>query len=138
MVAEERVRRAVDRYMEAWSEGNRQQLLDVFAEDGEMTDPVGTQPLVGRKAIGEFWDFAHQDGEKTITHRSERIVVCANEALLEFVIEVRLPNNSGLDLRAFNHFVVNEEDRIQSLRAFWDESCMTQPEGMDLFVPDMG
>jgi len=54
------------------------------------------------------------------------------------VIEVRLPNNSGLDLRAFNHFVVNEDGQIQSLRAFWDESCMTQPEGMDLFVPDMG
>jgi hypothetical protein len=48
-----------------------------------------------------------------------------------------LPNNSGLDLRAFTHFVVHEEGRIQSLCAFWDESCMTQPEGMDFFVPDM-
>jgi steroid delta-isomerase len=138
MVAEERVRGAVRRYMEAWGGGKRRQLLELFAEDGEMTDPVGTQPLVGREAIGEFWDFAHQDEEKTITHRPEKIVVCANEALLEFVIEVRLPNNSGLDLRAFNHFVVNEQGQIQTLRAFWDESCMTQPEGMDLFMPDMG
>ena len=138
MVAEEQVREAVRLYMEAWGEGNRQQLLDLFSEEGEMTDPVGTKALAGRKAIGEFWDFAHRDAEKTITHRPQKVVVCANEALLDFVIEVRLPNNSGLDLRAFNHFVVNEEGQIQSLRAFWDESCVTQPEGMDLFVPEMG
>jgi steroid delta-isomerase len=138
MVAGERMREVVDRYLEAWGKGNRQQLLDLFAVNGEMTDPVGTPAFAGRKAIGEFWDFAHQDAEKTITPRPEKLVVCDNEALLAFVIEVRLPNNSGLDLKAFNHFVVNEEGQIQSLRAFWDESCMQQPEGMDLFVPDLG
>jgi steroid delta-isomerase len=137
MVTEEQLRDVINQYMQAWTEGNRQQLIDLFAEDGEFTDPVGTEPIIGRNGIAEFWVRAHPDDGRTITHRPEKVVICANEAILKFVIEVRHPDNKGMNITAFDHFIVNDEGKIQSGRAFWDESCIEQPEGMDLLVPDL-
>jgi steroid delta-isomerase len=32
---------------------------------------------------------------------------------------------------------LNDQGKIKSLRAFWDETSVAKPEGMDLFVPNV-
>ena len=134
----EDVRGVVRNYVEAWATGDRELLLSIFAEDATWCDPVGTPAFVGHKGVETFWDFAHQDSARQLTPEIHRIVVCANEAILDFTMKVRIPHlNQGLDLRVVDRFVVNDQGKIQSANAYWDESCASAPAGMDFFVPNI-
>ena len=137
-VTQDQVRDVVLKYIEAWKTGDRELLLSIFAEDAVWCDPVGTPPFVGHKGVAAFWDFAHQDSRREMTPEVNRIVVCANEALLDFTMKVRVQHlNQGLDLRVVDRFVVNDQGRIQSANAYWDQSSASAPEGMDFFVPNI-
>jgi steroid delta-isomerase len=137
-ITEAEVRAVVLKYVEAWTKGDRQLLLSIFAEDARWCDPVGTPAFVGHEGIATFWDFAHQDSAREMTPEINRIVVCANEAILDFTMKVRIPHlNQGLDLRVVDRFVVNDQGRIQSANAYWDQSCASAPAGMDFFVPNI-
>jgi len=132
------VREVIHKYVEAWTTGDKQLLLSVFAEDAVWCDPVGTPAFVGHKGIAAFWDFAHQDSARELTPQVNRIVVCANEGILDFTMKVRVPKlNQGLDLRVVDRFVVNDQGKIQNANAYWDESSASAPEGMEFFVPNI-
>lgn len=134
----DQVREAIGKYIEAWTNNDRDLLVSLFAEDATWADPVGTPEFVGHAGIAQFWDFAHQDTSRQLTPKPEQIIACANEGILRFVMQVRLPaENKGLDLHVTDHFVLNDAGKIATARAFWDESCVSCPAGMDLFVPDI-
>ena len=47
---------------------------------------------------------------------------------------VRIPSaNQGLNLSIIEYVVINDAGKIKSLRAFWDETSVAKPDGMDLF-----
>lgn len=121
---ESKVRGTVEAYLKAYEKNDRAGLLALFAEDARFTDPVGTPTMVGREAIGKFWDDARKSGA-SLTSELQRIVVCANEAIALFRMKVRGPDGSGLDLDVADHFVINEDGTIREARAFWNPSCMT-------------
>ena len=132
------VRTVIQQYVEAWAKGDKQLLLSIFAEDAVWCDPVGTPAFVGHQGVAAFWDFAHQDSARQLTPRVNRIVACANEGILDFTMQVRVPHlNQGLDLRVVDRFVLNEAGRIQTANAYWDETCASAPEGMDFFAPNI-
>ena len=134
----DQVRHALERYIEAWTTKDKALLLSLFAEDGVLEDPVGTPPFRGHEGIGRFWDFALQDGNRQVTPRLQEIRACGDQGILRFVMEVRLPDrNAGLDLSIVEHAQIDEDGRIRHLRAFWDESSVSCPDGMDLFVPNI-
>lgn len=134
----EQVRRAIEQYVEAWTNNDKDKLLAVFAEDATWEDPVGTPAFVGREGVAQFWDFAHQGEERSLTPKVQQVIACGNEGILRFVMQVRLPEkNQGLNLHVVDHFVVNDDGKVQSARAFWDEACAEVPEGMELFAPNM-
>lgn len=134
------VREVIQKYMEAWSTDNKELLMSLFAEDASWEDPVGSPAFVGHEGISRFWDFAHQGAEqgRTISPQIEQIIACANEGILRFTMQVRLPaENKGLDLHVVDHFVIGDDGKIVRARAFWDESCVSVPEGMELFAPNI-
>lgn len=134
----EQVREVIAKYVDAWTRNDREQLLSLFAEEATWADPVGTPEFVGHAGIAQFWDFAHQDSNRQLTPKPQQVIACANEGILRFVMQVRLPDeNKGLDLLVTDHFVLNDEGKIKTARAFWDETCVSCPEGMELFVPDI-
>lgn len=134
----EQVRQAIEQYVDAWTNNDKAKLLAVFAENATWEDPVGTPAFKGRDGVAQFWDFAHQGEERSLTPKVEQIITCGNEGILRFVMQVRLPEkNQGLDLHVVDHFVVNDDGKVQSARAFWDEACVEVPEGMELFAPNM-
>lgn len=134
----DQVREVIGKYVQAWTTNDRELLISLFAEDAVWADPVGTPEFVGHEGIGQFWDFAHQDSSRQLTPKPEQIIACANEGILRFVMQVRLPaENKGLDLYVTDHFVLNDAGKIVSAKAFWDEACVACPEGMELFIPDI-
>lgn len=133
------VKGVIQKYIEAWTNNDKALLLSIFAEDATWADPVGTPEFVGHEGVGKFWDFAHQDSGRELKPVPHQIIACANEGILRFTMQVRIKGEKkGLDLNVVDHFVLNDQGKIQTAKAFWDETCVAAPEGMELFVPDIG
>ena len=132
------VRNVLESYVRAWATGDRALLLSLFASDCEWSDPVGTPPFKGHDGVARFWDFAHQDTGRQLVPKIHRIVVCANEGIVHFTMQVRAPQvNQGLDLNITDRFVLNEQGLIRIAAAYWDNGCLSVPEGMEGFAPNI-
>jgi steroid delta-isomerase len=132
------VRKVLQNYIKAWKTNDKALLLSIVSDDVVFCDPVGTPEFVGQDGISRFWDFAHTGTDRTLNPVLEEIRACANEGVLRFTMQVRIPSaNQGLNLSIIEYVVINDEGKIKSLRAFWDETSVSKPEGMDLFVPNV-
>jgi steroid delta-isomerase len=120
---EQKTRAALEAYVEAWRKGDRDALLNVFAEDAQWFDPVGTPPFEGHAKIAEFWDRAHTGGA-TLTPQVQRIVACGQEGILLFRMVVRTPDGGGMGIDVCDHMLVNDEGKIQVAKAYWDQQCI--------------
>ena len=66
--------------------------------------------------------------------RAISAIICSNEGILKATMEVRNVNdNTGMDISIIDHFIVNEEGKITSGRAFWDESSISSPPDLNAF-----
>ncbi len=132
------VRHALETYIKAWASNDKALLMSILAEDAIFCDPVGTPEFKGREGVGRFWDFSHQGTARELMPVLEEIRACGNEGILRFTMQVRVPAaNQGLNLSIIEYVVIDDAGKIKSLRAFWDETSVSVPAGMDLFVPDV-
>jgi len=118
MASPEQVQAAVEAYVAAYQENDRDAFLDVFATDGVIVDPVGTLPHAGREARGAFWDTVHQLTER-MTFDVKDVVVCGDEAAMVFRIHAGAAA-AGIVLDAVDIFEVDDDGKIASMRAYWD------------------
>jgi steroid delta-isomerase len=132
------VRKALNNYIKAWATNDKALLMSILSEDAVFCDPVGTPEFIGHEGIGRFWDFSHTGEGRTLTPVLQEIRACANEGILRFTMQVRIPSaNQGLDLSIIEYVLIDDAGKIKSLRAFWDETSVAKPEGMDLFIPNV-
>ena len=54
----QRMRRIVQQLIDALAAGDAARIVELYAEDATVEDPVGTEPLRGRVAIAELYDRA--------------------------------------------------------------------------------
>jgi steroid delta-isomerase len=123
MSDEATIRSVIDKYWAAFSAGDRDGWVALFAEDATLEDPVGTPVRRGHAEIGEFYDQSAGLAD-SIELRSLGITnVCGNEAA--FAMEIR-PAMGGATfvMTAIDVMSFTEDGRIASMRAFW------QPESM--------
>jgi steroid Delta-isomerase len=127
----QKVQAALDNYVLAYTNNDKELFTSLWALDAVFEDPVGAEPCIGLEAISAFWDFGHADG-MTILPAEVQTVVCGSEGILKAVMQVRnTSDNSGMNISIVDHFIVNEEGEIVSGRAFWDENSITQPENVN-------
>jgi steroid delta-isomerase len=132
------VRKTLNNYIKAWATNDKALLMSILSEKAVFCDPVGTPEFVGHEGIGKFWDFSHMGEGRTLTPMLQEIRACANEGILRFVMQVRIPSaNQGLDLSIIEYVKIDDAGKIESLRAFWDETSVAKPDGMDLFNPNV-
>ena len=135
----EKVQSALDNYVLAYKNNDKELFRSLWDDKAIFEDPVGAEPCNGIEAICAFWDIGHSDGME-IKPTNIETVICSNEGILKAVMQVRnLNDNSGMDIAIVDHFVVNAEGKIESGRAFWDESSISQPSdvnSIDINVDD--
>ena len=122
MIAPERVRAAVDAYVDSYRKNDRAACVALFAPSAEWHDPVGEPPHVGHAGIGAFWDQAHAMAD-SIELVPRDVIVCADQAAMVFEIHVTMggaetPTTMIMD--AVEIFVVDDDGLIAELRAYWD------------------
>ncbi|MFL2718359.1 MAG: nuclear transport factor 2 family protein [Gammaproteobacteria bacterium] len=133
------VQSALDNYVLAYKNNDKELFQSLWDDHAVFEDPVGADPCNGIEAICAFWDFGHSNGMEIIPTNVETII-CANEGILKAVMQVRnIADNSGMDISIVDHFIINERGKIISGRAFWDDSTITQPKdvnSIDINVDD--
>ena len=104
-----------DRHQECDLEG----VLELFAEDAVLEDPVGSPVRVGREALREFFRTTHQRNGRLRIERPGPVVVCGREAACHIRASAVV---TGFErtLDVYYTVMVDEENRsITSLRAFF-------------------
>jgi len=108
------------RAMEAVQGGQRNDWLDLFADDATLEDPVGAVPgLRGKEAIAGFWD-AGIEGLENVRFDVRRTHEAPREVVVLADISITAPGGASARYDAAIHYTVDDSGDITSLRAFWD------------------
>ena len=107
---------------------DKQSWLALFDQDALVQDPIGKSPLdpegnghKGIAAIEKFYDtvIANGDIEFTIIESIPCADECANYAQI-----VNLVGDVRIETKMIVIYCINSNDKIESLRAFWDYKKM--------------
>jgi len=117
------IRSAVDAYCAAFTNGDRDAYVGLFAEGAWIEDPVGTPRHEGREAIGGFFDQSSALADSIELRRTGPVRVAAGEGA--FPMQAR-PSMGGatycvdiIDVMSFD-----DAGKITTMRAFWDPAEM--------------
>ena len=107
---------------------DKQNWLDLFAEDAIVQDPIGQSPLdpigdghKGKEAIEKFYDTVIANGN--IEFNILESIPCADECA-NFAQIVNVVGDVKIETQMIVIYRVNSNDKIVSLRAFWDYKKM--------------
>ena len=107
---------------------DKQNWLDLFAEEAIVQDPIGKSPLdpvgdghKGKEAIEKFYDTVIANGN--IEFNILESIPCANECA-NFAQIVNVVGDVKIETQMIVIYRVNSNDKIVSLRAFWDYQKM--------------
>lgn len=85
MTSADAIRTNIDRYIDAFSTGQREMWLDLFADEATMEDPVGSPIRTGRVEIEAFWDWAHAVADEVDFRPGGPPIVVGHQASFAFV-----------------------------------------------------
>ena len=107
---------------------DKQNWLDLFAEDAIVQDPIGKSPLdpvgdghKGKEAIEKFYDTVIANGN--IEFNILESIPCADECA-NFAQIINVVGDIKIETKMIVIYRVNSDNKIVSLRAFWDYEKM--------------
>jgi steroid Delta-isomerase len=124
--AEHPARNAALASMTAVVRGAKDEWVALFAPDGFVEDPVGPSIFDpegaghhGKEGIASFWDKAIAQADRIEFHVDDSFAA-GNEVANTGMIRTFLPDGSIIDAEGVFVYRVNEDGRLQSMRAFWE------------------
>lgn len=117
------VSKAVRAYFAALRAMDQQAWVDTFAENAVSYDPVGAPPIEGHQKLGEFFQSITAAFKKVGLTEND-VFVAGNSAAVRWTgrgvsLQGRKVHFEGIDV-----FEVNEDGKIQSLKAYWNPAEM--------------
>ncbi len=106
-------------YVDAYKRNDRDAVVALFAPDATFEDPVGQPPHNGHEGIAAFWDQTHALASIELVQRD--VIVCGNEMVMIFEVHATV-GDSTMILDAVDVFVIGDDGKIASLKAYWDMS----------------
>tara|TARA_B110000014_G_C19599409_1_gene317808 strand:+ start:60 stop:479 length:420 start_codon:yes stop_codon:yes gene_type:complete len=107
---------------------DKENWLALFAKDALVQDPIGKSPLdpegnghQGIAAIEKFYDTVIANGNIEFTIIES--IPCANECA-NYAQIVNLVGDIKIETKMIVIYRINSNDKIESLRAFWDYQKM--------------
>lgn len=110
---------SVNTYINAFEEKNLDAIIDLFAENCWIEDPVGTEKKEGKTALRAFYQGAIDMG--AVGKLESEIRVAGNEAAFAFSIDVDT-GDGIMSIRPIDVMTFNNEGKITSMRAFFGPS----------------
>lgn len=105
----------VERYLKTVAGGSAADVAALYASDGTLEDPVGSDPKQGRTAIAEFYSALEQlDVSTELLH--------LRAAGLQAAFHFRVVTKAGdqvFTIEPIDVMTFNDAGEITSMRAFW-------------------
>jgi steroid delta-isomerase len=107
--------KTVQRYLELAAQGNVDGIVDLYADDGTVEDPVGSDVHIGREAIRGFYSMvpAGDNAAELFTLRA-----LGHEAAFFWALTVDLGGNR-VRIEIISTMTFNADGRIASMKAYW-------------------
>ncbi|MGO8871876.1 MAG: nuclear transport factor 2 family protein [Acidimicrobiales bacterium] len=109
---------------------DREAWLALFADDAVVEDPIGPSMFdpegrghQGREAIAAFYDQVIAANE-SIRFTIRQSILCGDEAANAGVIRITFDGGSAVEVDGVYIYRRSVDDRIASLRAFWEPDAI--------------
>ena len=119
----DKISRAVRAYFLAIRAMDADAFANTFAEDGTTFDPVGTPGIKGRAAIREFLESICQNF-KSVGLTEDCVFVAGNGAAVKWTGHGISANGKEVKFEGIDVLDVNEDGKIQTVRAYWNPAEM--------------
>jgi steroid delta-isomerase len=114
------IRQVYESYPELVSKADIGAIVELYAEDGKIEDPIGSELHIGHDAIRKFY----QDAIGAVTMKQTGPVrIAGNEAATPVVVLIG-SGEKRMALDIISAMVFDEAGKIASMRAWWSADAM--------------
>ena len=111
-----------DRYVEYLTSGNTDGIIELFADDCWIEDPIGSDKKVGKDTLREFYAGIGNLGVTPVMTRIGPVCVCGAEAAFQFRIDIDL-GESKIAMTSTDAMTFDDDGHITSMRAYADSEA---------------
>lgn len=105
----------VKRYLEFAAKGDVDGIVDLYADDGTVEDPVGSEVHIGSQAIRGFYEQV-PDGDNAVEITSLRTL--GHEAAFYWTLTIDL-GEGRICIDIISTMTFNADGKIASMKAYW-------------------
>ena len=107
--------KTVNRYLELAAHGKVDDIVELYAEDGTVEDPVGGEVHIGREAIRGFYSMIPAGNNETEMFTLRAL---GQEAAYYWALTVEL-SGSRVRIEIISTMTFNADGKIVSMKAYW-------------------
>jgi steroid delta-isomerase len=119
---EKQMKAAMQEYIDAFNRVDVDSIVNLYADDASVEDPVGSPPKVGKAAIAEFYQMAIKTGARLSLAAPIR-GSHGNAAAMAFDVQLNMPEGSAV-IRVIDVMTFNDAGKFSSMRAYWGQGDM--------------
>jgi len=114
-----RIATTIDRLIDSYRTVDVDARVALCAEDVLFVDPVGLPEIRGRDAMDAFFRACLDDGW-SFSMTLDELVICSNEALMTWLVDIAKAGEGRAKLRSTNMMVFTDDGLIRGWRAIFD------------------
>ena len=116
------IRETVNRYIELVAKGSADDLVELYADDATVEDPVGGEVHIGRQAIHGFYSAVD-----AVQRECELVSLRAagNEAAFQFRLTVTAGEHRMV-IEPIDVMVFDDQGKVAAMKAYWSAADVTQ------------
>jgi steroid Delta-isomerase len=123
MPSAENIADTVNRYVGLVAKGSADDLVELYADDATVEDPVGGEVHIGRQAIRGFYSAVIGNGERECELVSLR--VAGNEAAFQFRLTMKA-TDGRLVIEPIVVMSFDDDCRVAAMKGYWSVDDVTQ------------
>lgn len=122
MPSTEHITETVNRYISLVAKGTADDIVELYATDATVEDPVGAEIHIGRQAIHGFYStFQNMERENELT----LLRVAGNEAAFGFRLTVKA-GDGGMVIEPIVVMEFDDDGKVAKMKAYWSPDNVTQ------------
>lgn len=122
MATEQQMKAAMQAYIDTFNQANLDALVDLYADDATVEDPVGSPLKTGKAAVKAFYQMSMKTGAKLRLSAPIR-ASHGNAAAMAFDVILNMPQGEA-EIHVIDVMTFNEAGQFTSMRAYWGKSDM--------------
>ncbi|MBV8860791.1 MAG: nuclear transport factor 2 family protein [Mycobacterium sp.] len=125
MPSAEQIADTVRRYVSLLAKGTPDDLVELYADDATVEDPVGGEVHIGRQAIRGFYSGLASAENLERECELTALRVAGNEAAFAFRLTVAA-GDSRMLIEPIDVMVFGDDGKVTAMKAYWSADSVTQ------------